>query len=379
MKQRKEKKGLEKIAEQIVNMQTKYPKKILWVFLILGLLIAPGILKLVDNVEPSLEKVLPQEIDEIKTMNLMRSEFGADMIYLIVYVEEPLNDIRNARYIKYIDILSQKIDSRESVIRIQGIQDIVKEMHNGIIPDSEIEIKESIKVNPFSNQYVNRDYSFTVLKIQTNTGSSAKLIKETIVGIEDDIQSLESLNPGTRIQITGFSAIDKVTFDIIMKDFGVITLFSMSFVAIIVFITFGSLSRGMMPMIIVMNALLWTMGIVGYLGLTLTVVSMVSAAMIMGLGINFGILEVFSYYELRKTKAQKESLIEVMSELLRALLGASLTTIAGFLALLFGVLPAMKNLGIILAIGIFTTLIGAIFLLPTIIYLYDRNTEVKTK
>ena len=59
------------------------------------------------------------------------------------------------------------------------------------------------------------------------------------------------------------------------------------------------------------------------------------------------------------------------------MIGASLTTMAGFLALLFGVLPAMKTLGIILAIGIFTTLIGAIFLLPVIIYLYDVSQSKK--
>jgi len=40
-----------------------------------------------------------------------------------------------------------------------------------------------------------------------------------------------------------------------------------------------------------------------------------------------------------------------MNELLRAMIAASLTTMAGFLALLFGVLPAMKVLGIILSIG----------------------------
>jgi len=62
-----------------------------------------------------------------------------------------------------------------------------------------------------------------------------------------------------------------------------------------------------------------------------------------------------------------------MSELLRAMVGASLTTIAGFLALLFGVLPAMKNLGIILALGILTTLVSAIFMLPVLVYLYDTR------
>ena len=62
-------------------------------------------------------------------------------------------------------------------------------------------------------------------------------------------------------------------------------------------------------------------------------------------------------------------------ELLRAMLGASLTTSAGFLALLFGVLPAMKNLGIILALGIIFTLIGAVFLLPVVIYLSDNKKD----
>ena len=42
-------------------------------------------------------------------------------------------------------------------------------------------------------------------------------------------------------------------------------------------------------MVVVVNALIATMGISGYLNLTITVVSMVSVAMIMGLGIDFGI------------------------------------------------------------------------------------------
>jgi hydrophobe/amphiphile efflux-3 (HAE3) family protein len=368
---------IEKIAQKIVKFQIKYPKKILWIFFIFALLAIPGILKLLDNVEPSLEKVLPQQVDEIKNMNSMRSEFGADMLFLIIYTDTPLDDVRNAKYLKYINSLSQKIESRENIVKVNGIDDIIIEMHQGIIPDSEIDIKESLKINPFSNQYINQDYSFSILRIQTDTGSSAKLIDEVITGIKQDIDNTENINPGTRIEMTGFSAIDMATFKVIISDFAIITLVSMGFVALIVLITFKSLTKGMLPMVIVMNALLWTMGIVGYLGLTLTVVSMVAAAMIMGLGIDFGIHQVYSYFELRKTKNSKQSLNEVMSELLRAMLGASLTTIAGFLALLFGVLPAMKTLGIILAIGIFTTLIGAIFLLPVIIYLYDKkNTEV---
>ena len=62
-----------------------------------------------------------------------------------------------------------------------------------------------------------------------------------------------------------------------------------------------------------------------------------------------------------------------MRELLRAMIGASLTTMAGFLALLFGVLPAMKTLGVVLALGIMNTMLAAVFLLPVIVYLYDKE------
>ena len=364
---------IESIAERIVNAQIRKPKSFLLVFGILALLIIPGILNLVGNVEPSLEKVLPQDIDEVKTINNMRTQFGADMIYLLVHNEGLVIDSRDPAILEYIDILAEKIRSSDHIEDVETITDLVKRMNGGIIPSSLNGVKELLSANPFTPQFTNKDYSFSIIRIKSDTGASAGLISDVVNGIKEDIENVEEFNPGSRIEITGFNAIDKATFEVIMSDFAFITLVSMILVGIVVFITFRSFVKGMLPMIVVINALLWTMGITGYLGLTITVVSMVAAAMIMGLGIDFGIHVVHSYFEMRKKKNSEDSLRGVMKELLRAMVGASLTTIAGFLALLFGVLPAMKNLGIILALGIFNTLIGAVFLLPVIVYLYDKR------
>jgi len=364
---------IEKIAEKIVKLQIKKPSLFLSIFGIIALILIPGIFNLVNNVEPSLEKVLPQDIDEIKSMNNMRAQFGADMMYLIVYVDDYVADVREPMLITYIDILSNKIRTREYIEEVSNLADIVKDNNEDVIPDSITSIKQLTNNDYRLGEFVNSDYSFTIIRIKSDTGSSAKIIKQVVEDIKEDIDSVEEFNPGSEIKITGFNAIDKATFEVIMSDFAFITLISLILVAIIVFITFKSFVKGMLPMIVVINALIWTMGITGYLGLTITVVSMVAAAMIMGLGIDFGIHVVHNYFELRKKHNQKYSLVEVMRELLRAMIGASLTTIAGFLALLFGVLPAMKTLGIILALGILSTLIGAVFLLPVIVYLYDYN------
>jgi hypothetical protein len=364
---------LSKIAKKIVKYQIRYPKKFVIVFIILNLLLIPGIFNLFSNVEPSLEKVLPQEVQEIETMNFMRSQFGADMIYIVVYTQDNVVDTRYPEYLRYLDLLSQKLMTRENVLDVQSLADVSKDLNNQEIPSSITQSVALLKNTPQTYSYTNDDYSLSVMKVQTNVGSSAEQIDKIITQIKEDIDYSQGFNPGTRAEITGTPAIDRATFNVIISDFATITLISMAGVGLIVFLTFKSLLKGMLPMAVVMNALIWTMGIVGYLNLTITVVSMVAAAMIMGLGIDFGIHQVHNYYEERKTRKPKEALSETMQELLRAMIGASFTTMAGFLALLFGVLPAMKTLGIILAIGIFNTLIGAIFLLPVLIYLYDTN------
>lgn len=357
---------IERIAERIADQQSRSPYIFIAVFVIITLLLVPGIFNLVDNVEPSLEKVLPQKVEEVKTMNQMREDFGADMMYVLFLPKTPINDVRNPDFIEFMDMVKDKVSSNEYIMDVQTLGDVVE-------PTSLNQVKKQMKENPRVSRYVNDDYSMSVMHIKSDTGASADLINRVVNSLEKDIEDLSTQNPGVETKITGFNAIDKATFEVIMSDFSKITLFSMLFVAIVVFLTFGSPKKGMLPITVLMVALLWTMGMVGYLGLTITVVTMVAAAMIMGLGIDFGIHQVHSFFEKRKEMKSKEALKETLKELLRAMLGASLTTSAGFLALLFGVLPAMKILGIILALGIMFTLTGAVFLLPVLIYLYDTR------
>ncbi len=364
---------MEEIAEKIVKAQSKKPYMFIIVFAVITLLLMPGIFNLVNNVEPSLEKVLPPNIQELETMNDMRTQFGADMVYLLVHAESPVNDVRNPDLIKYLDTLSQRVETIDYVRDVSSLSDIVNSNNDHIIPDSLPKVKHILSKDPRTEDYLNPDRSLTIVRITSDTGASASVIKEIINNIDSAIENSEPQNPGSRIELTGYNAIDKVTFETIISDFKFITLISMLLVMLVVWLTFGSFSKGILPMVVVMNALLWTMGIAGYLGLTLTVVSMVSAAMIMGLGIDFGIHVVYNYFDFRKKKGPDDSLKETMKELFRAMLGASLTTTAGFLALLFGVLPAMRTLGIILALGILNTLLGAILLLPVIVYLYDTS------
>ncbi len=362
-------------AEKIVKLQIKYPKTVLFIILFLTLLLIPGILKV--KIEPSLEKVLPDDLPVIKTMNDMRSQFGADMVYIVL---EPdyATDVREPKILKYIDALQEKLITNENILEVSSIASIVKEK-NGFIPDSKREIEFILNENSRTFKFTNRDYSLTFLQLRTDTGTNANLIKKLKFDIKDDIASLEELNPGLKVHTTGFNIIDKATFDIMIFDFSFETPLAFMFIGIIVFIVFRSLAKGFIPMIVMMISMLWTTGLIGYFGIVLSSTNIVAAAMIMGLGIDFGIHILYRFYELKAKNSRENALAFTLRESIRALVAAALTTIAAFLSLLSTPLPAIKNFGIILSIGIASALLAAVVALPAVIFLYDRSRDKKLR
>lgn len=369
--------SLETIGRAIGERQERKPLLFLLLALLVTLATLPGLPLLITHVEPSIEKVLPQDVEVVRTMNAMRSQYGADMMYLILEPDPSsgtITDLRNPDVLRYEEMLAAKLRERQSILEVQILSDLVRRDNGGTLPIDADETRRLIAQNPSSTLFLGENDDLAIMHIRSDTGASAQLIRETVNAITEDIASLEAENPGLQLRLTGFNAIDKATFEIIISDFASITFWSFLFMlAFLILYYRGSVRKVLLSISIIILALIWTLGLTGYLGITITVVTMVAAAMIMALGISYGIHTVHRYTELREEHPPKESLILMQEELLRAMLGSSLTTSAGFLALLFGVLPAMKSLGVILAMGIVITLAATVLVVPVIIRLTDHN------
>jgi len=367
--------SLESLGRAIGERQERRPMRFLLMALLVTLATLPGLPLLINHVEPSIEKVLPQDVEVVRTMNAMRSQYGADMMYLVLQPSPSsgtVTDLRSPDVLRYEDLLAQKLRERESILEVQTLTDLVRRDNRGTLPIDTDTTRRLIAQDPSSPLFLGEGDDLAIIHIRSDTGASAQLIRETVDAIGEDVASLEANNPGVTLRLTGFNAIDKATFEIIIADFASITLWSFLFMLVFLFLYYkGSARKVLLSISVIILALVWTLGLTGYLGITITVVTMVAAAMIMALGISYGIHTVHRYTELREEHAPAESLVLMQEELLRALLGSSLTTSAGFLALLFGVLPAMKNLGIILAMGIVITLAATVLVVPVIIRITD--------
>lgn len=366
---------LEDFGRKIGGLEHKYPKKFLWLMVAFTLVMIPGLLQM--KIEPSLEKVLPQDLGVLKEMNYMRDQFGADMVYTFVDTKGSVySDVRNPEILKQVESANSKISHNENILQINSVTDMVRDYNDGVIPEDYGRVKEIFEQAKVANDprvnLVNHDYTILITEIRTNTGSNAEAIAGVVDGIRSDVEDSNQL--GLEVGLTGYNALDKATFEVILSDFSYTTFLSFLFIAIIVYITFGSFTKGMIPMVIVMFSLLWTNGTVGYMGISMTVASMGAAAMVMGLGIDFGMHLLSLFNELiEQGKSIKEAIELTIEKDIRAIVGTSITTIAGFISLWFSSLPAMVDLGTILVIGIFYSMIAALFGIMPLLYLYEKK------
>lgn len=104
-----------------------------------------------------------------------------------------------------------------------------------------------------------------------------------------------------------------------------------------------------------------------------------SAVLQLAVTMDYSIFLWHSYNEQRTKQADnKEAMAAAIGETLTSVLGSSITTIAGFIALCFMSFTLGKDLGIVMAKGVLLGVMGCVTVLPALILLFDKPLQ-KTK
>jgi predicted RND superfamily exporter protein len=101
-----------------------------------------------------------------------------------------------------------------------------------------------------------------------------------------------------------------------------------------------------------------------------------SAVLQLAVTMDYSIFLWHSYNEKKVSFADhKEAMAEAVSETLSSVVGSSVTTIAGFIALCFMYFTMGRDLGIVMAKGVLFGVIGCVTILPALILLFDKPLE----
>jgi len=364
--------NIEEILKKIAKFQVKHAYPIFAIAVVVTLFMAYGAMQI--ELQTDINAMMSQDTPASNLQNKVTDKFGgSDMVLVVIQLEssddpDAVKDIRDLRVLKMLGELGRKVENENAIVSVSSAASIFKDF--GGIPDSQKTIDMVLKKIPESQSPFNDDYTVTLLYAQGDI-KSEKNIKTVVAEIEEDIKET-SIPQGVKVSVTGTPVIRTTLMDLLMNDMIVSMAAAAIIVLLLLILIHGSISKGLLPFIPLMFALVWTGGTMGYLGIPLSMVTVALGAMIIGIGIEFGVFVVDRYLEeLKNGETRDDAIANAVSGVGRAVFASTTALTTGFLAMLAGAMPMMHDMGKTLAMGVIYAMLAAIFANPAFIIVED--------
>ena len=292
---------------------------------------------------------LPKDIDTIKGQNILTDDFKTGA-FSFVFVDNN----------KAVDTLKleSKIKSIKCVNKVFSIYDITDTtIPVEFIPD---ELKDKL---------VKKDSTLMLVTFDKGTSD-----EETIEAVRElRIVSKDSA------KVSGMTAMVVDTMELSDQE---ITAYVLIAVVLCLIVLIFATDSYMVPIFLLGNigmAILYNLGSNIFLGQISYITKAITAVLQLGVTTDFSIFLYHKYEDEKKKNDNKKKAMEnAINETFKSVIGSSLTTIAGFLALCSMDLTLGKDIGIVMAKGVLFGLLCVLIIFPSLLLLFDKPIE-KTK
>ena len=292
---------------------------------------------------------LPDSIETIKGENILTDDFGLGS-YAFVMVDNKSSN--------YILNLEDKIKNIKNVNAVYSVADVIDTtIPYDMLPD---EVKDKL----YSD---NETIIFVTFDGSTSEDSTITAVREL----------RETVNDATRVSSMTAMVID--TMDLSNQEIVAYVAIAVLFCLIILLLTTDSY---IIPFLLLGNigiAIIYNMGSNYFLGDISYITKSISAVLQLGVTTDFSIFLYHKYEDSKKKiKDKKKAMSDAIVQTFKSILGSSLTTFAGFLALCTMDLLLGKDIGIVMAKGVLFGLLTVVTIFPAFLLIFDKQID-KTK
>ena len=348
-------------------------------FAVMSLAVLPQVGTDVDYLD-----MAPKGIPEVEAMYKYSDKFGSGSNFNALLVEMDQNGLLDPDVIEAIydmeeemrnaifEIFEGKIDEKileksvySIVDEIKGITDII---NRSIIIDrlgEMLGVEKIIFDMIAENGVIDYGFSKTIIIVSIPIDSTIAE-KETVVNKINSIASSAYLSyNGTVSELTGQDAIivsvnNKLTDEQVRS-----MILALILVLAALILIFGSSAYGALTMIPVVFVLMWEPGFLVALDISLSLVTISIAAIMIGIGIDYGVHITHRFREEISNGSSKIDAIKTSIERTgSSLVEAALTTIAGIAAIYFVNTPALNEFVTVIILMTALSCIAAALILP---------------
>ena len=246
------------------------------------------------------------------------------------------------------------------------------------VPDSPqtlTALRNNLFHNPmYIDWLVSRDGTGLLImaKLESAVGNAAGLVERTEAynAIEAMVQAKRDAGMPEDIYVAGRGAMEVTVGRYGRKDMATFLPLVLSVVLVTLYFTYRSLRGVLLPFAVVVGAVIWTLGLMGGLGVPLYFISTMMPVVLMAVGVADGIHILSRYYDEileHPDITGPEAVVETMREMWSPVVLTSLTTAAGFLSFLAAPMPPQQDFGMFAAIGVIVAMVLSLTLLPAVL------------
>jgi len=328
----------------------------------------------------------------LKIYNEYQDIFNIDELIIIAYDSDNIFNQEELTYLNYLVNKFEEIPNIEEVTSITNVDDIKGSEYgmdiNPLIeeyPQNNDEInfiKKRIDFNPFiKGNLISDDYKTISIAIEVsnieNSNESERITNEVISNIKSILKN-ESIKTGRVFHIGGDTVTDTEVNIMMGNDIAIFFPLCLIIGVIILFILYRKILTIIFPMVSVIIALIWTIGLKGFLNSPITPISTTIFPLITVIGIATSIHLINQYIlTFKNTKDKNEAITNTFQKAGIPCFFTAITTAIGFASLVVSKVSGIKHMGLFCAFGIMSSFLISMIIIPVSMKFMNINTNNK--
>lgn len=293
---------------------------------------------------------LPEDIETMQGQEIMTNDFGIGAFSMLM-----VDGMEDKEIVKLKEKV-EKVDGVENVLWYDSLADI--------------SVPQSVLPSKLYDEYNTEDGTMMAVFFKDGTSSD-----ETMKAITE-IRKIT----GEQCFLSGMSAIVEDTKELAEKETPLYVLIAVALSALVLAITMESIFVPVLFLLSIGIAIVYNLGTNVFFGEISYITKALAAVLQLGVTMDYSIFLMHSYQEqqMRYNGDKERAMAHAISQTFSSVIGSSVTTVAGFIALCFMSFTLGKDIGIVMAKGVIFGVLVCVTVLPSMILCCDKLIE-KTK
>lgn len=310
--------------------------------------------------------------------HLFNDRFGTESIVVLVEGDA----VTTPEALKAMERLTRQMETVENVLGTVSIAEMVMDaeaQETGLrkVPDSQARVDEILdgleEANPGMMNAILPDRGHTLISIDLPTSIPMETMDAILPEAYSAVEMAE-FPAGADTIVTGEIALGDDIEREMNTSMGTLLMISGLLMVVALFLVFRHVHLPLLPLPIVFLGIIWTFGMMGFLKVPLTMVSMAAFPILIGLGIDYAIqFQNRIEEEFQRGGSIADAAIETVAHTAPAVLIALIITGAGFFSLFSSAVPMIRDFGLLCLIGIIMCYLSSLFVGVTVLYQMERG------